>query len=121
VLGIVLLNYGCIPLLGAGLCNQANCVQASSRVKLTYYFPARVLKRALCFSIKVGRSFGYDAGLHFGVPRVFSSHDEAWEAVNFKGSEDLKKVWAKRPGAYSPLDVTEVRMSLLKVRLHQIR
>jgi hypothetical protein len=117
---MVLLNYGCIPLLGAGPCDQANCVRASSRVELTYYFPARVLKRALCFSIEVGGSFGYGAGLHFGVPRVFSSHDEAWEAVNFGGSEDLKRVWAKRPGAYSPLDVTEVGMSLLKVRLHQI-
>jgi hypothetical protein len=121
VLGSVLLSYSCIPLFGVGPCDQANCVRASSRTELTYYFPARVLKRALCFSIEVGGSFGYGAGLYFGVPRVFSSHDEAWETVNFGGSEDLKRVWAKRPGPYYPLDVNEAGMSLLMVRLHQLR
>ncbi|KAK3378748.1 hypothetical protein B0T24DRAFT_663087 [Lasiosphaeria ovina] len=117
VLGSVLLSYSCIPLLGAWPCDQANCVRAASQVELTYYFPVRVLKRALCFSIEVGGSLGYGAGLHFGVPRVFSSHDEAWGTVNFGGPEDLKRLWAKRPGAYSPLDVTEADMSLLMVRL----
>ena len=121
VLGSVLLSYSCIPLLGAGSCDQANCVRATSQVELTCYFPVRVLKRALCFSIGVGGSFGYGAGLHFSVPRVFSSHDEAWETVNFGGPEDLKRVWAKRPGAYSPLDVNEAGMSLLMVRLNQVR
>lgn len=114
VLGSVLLSYNCIPLFGGtSPCNQADCVRASSRVDLTYYFPARVLKRALCFSVEVGGAFGYGAGLHFGVPRVFSSHDEAWDSVNFGDVEDLKRVWQRRPGAYSPLDVTEAGMSLL--------
>ncbi|KAJ6035272.1 uncharacterized protein N7446_010028 [Penicillium canescens] len=120
VLGSVLLSYSCIPLLGAGPCNQANCVRAASRAELTYYFPVRVLKRALCLSIEVGGSFGYGAGLHFSVPRVFSSHDEAWETVNFGGPKDLKRVLAMRPGSYSPLDVNEAGMSLLMVRLRQI-
>jgi hypothetical protein len=96
-------------------------VRATSRVELTYYFPARLLKRALCLSIEVGRSFGYGAGLHFSVPRVFSSHDETWEAVNFGSSLDLKRVWAERPGACSPLDVNEAGMSLLMVMLHDVR
>ncbi|KAI1319259.1 hypothetical protein F5Y16DRAFT_418075 [Xylariaceae sp. FL0255] len=121
VLGSVFLSYSCTPLLGVRSCDQVDCVRASSRVDLTYYFPTRVLKRALCLSIEVGGSFGHGAGLHVGVPRVFSNHDETWGTVNFGGADDLKKVWAQRPGTYSPLDVNESGMMQCRERTQRRR
>lgn len=123
VLGTLLVNYGCVPNLtsswGAGAgekCDEKRCTRArASRVELSYFFPTRVLKRALCFSVELGGSLGHGAALHLSVPRVFSSYDEAWQVVNFGDLAALRTLWSSRQGEYSPLDVNEHGMSLLSV------
>ena len=115
LLGSFFLQYDSLPMLaGRDKCDVQQCRNSSSTIRLNYFFPVRVLNRAILLSTSISSSLGgVGASLHLKVPRIIEDTHAIWFAVEYSSLTRFQQLFSQT--SYSPVDYTKSGLTLLSV------
>lgn len=107
------LMYSYSSLIYTRPCNYAPCQKQPRKSNFTYYFPTRLVSKALAVSTMVGDLAGLGATWSLRMQNVVHSHDRIWRMAETGSMEALRECFSRRH--YSPYIRDEDGSTLLHV------